>query len=64
MKLYAKEKVRLNSIGKPLHDEFDLLIGVTAIQNKLTLITDNIKDFKNLQGLKMENWFDRKKESK
>ena len=64
IKLYAKEKVRLNSIGKPLHDEFDLLIGVTAIQNKLTLITDNAKDFKNLQGLKIENWFNRKNENK
>ena len=34
---YAKEKVRLKRIGKPMHDEFDLLIGVTAIENKLNL---------------------------
>ena len=47
IKLYAKEKVRLRRIGRPMHDEFDLLIGVTALQNKLTLVTDNIKDFKN-----------------
>lgn len=39
-----------------MHDEFDLLIGVTALQNKLTLVTDNIKDFVNLEGLKIENW--------
>jgi len=38
-------------------DEFDLLIGVTAIENKLTLVTDNIKDFERLVGIKMENWF-------
>jgi tRNA(fMet)-specific endonuclease VapC len=61
IRLYAKEKVRLNSIGKPLHDEFDLLIGVTAIQNKLTLVSDNIKDFKNLKDLKIVNWFARNK---
>lgn len=26
-----------------MHDEFDLLIGVTAVENKLTLVTDNVK---------------------
>jgi tRNA(fMet)-specific endonuclease VapC len=56
---YAKEKVRLKSLGKPMHDEFDLLIGVTAIENKLTLVTDNIKDFEPLDGIKIENWFKR-----
>jgi tRNA(fMet)-specific endonuclease VapC len=58
--LYAKEKVRLKNIGKPMHDEFDLLIGVTAIENKLTLVTDNIKDFERLDGIVIENWFVRK----
>ena len=57
---YAKEKVRLRRLGKPIHDEFDLLIGVTAIENKLTLITDNLKDFERLDGIKTENWFKRK----
>jgi tRNA(fMet)-specific endonuclease VapC len=57
IKGYAKEKVRLRRIGKPMHDEFDLLIGVTAIQNKLTLVTDNEKDFTNIKGIEIENWF-------
>ena len=43
-----------------MHDEFDLLIGVTAVENKLTLVTDNIKDFERLDGIKIENWFDLK----
>jgi tRNA(fMet)-specific endonuclease VapC len=60
IKRYAKEKVRLRKIGKPIHDEFDLLIGVTAIENELTLITDNIKDFGQLNEIKIENWFERK----
>ena len=60
IKRYSKEKVRLKKIGKPMHDEFDLLIGVTAIENKLTLVTDNQKDFERLDGIKLENWFDRK----
>lgn len=43
-----------------MHDEFDLIIGVTAIVNNLTLVTDNKKDFKYLNKLKIENWFERK----
>jgi tRNA(fMet)-specific endonuclease VapC len=53
---YAKEKVRLRRLGTPMHDEFDLLIGVTAVENKLTLVTDNEKDFRPIEGLKIENW--------
>jgi len=60
VKRYAKEKVRLRNNGTPVHDEFDLLIGVTAVENGLTLVTDNIKDFKRLKGIKIENWVTRK----
>ena len=56
---YAKEKVRLRKLGKPMNDEFDLMIGVTAIENKLILVSDNIKDFEGLEGIKIENWFKR-----
>lgn len=54
---YAKEKVRLRRLGKPIHDEFDLLIGVTAVENQLTLVTDNEKDFERLDGIIIENWY-------
>ncbi len=47
-----------------MHDEFDLLIGVTAIENKIILVTDNIKDFERLDGIKLENWFIRKPKEK
>jgi tRNA(fMet)-specific endonuclease VapC len=60
IKKYAKEKVRLRKMGKPMNDEFDLLIGVTAVENKLTLVTDNEKDFVNIEDLTIENWFERK----
>ena len=59
IKRYAKEKVRLRKIGKPMHDEFDLLIGITAIENKLTLVADNVKDFERLDGIEIENLFKR-----
>ena len=60
IKKYAQEKVRLNKLGKPQNDEFDLLIGVTAIENKLVLATENTKDFERLQGIEIENWIVRK----
>ena len=60
VKRYAKEKVRLRKMGKPMHDEFDLLIGVTSVENKLILVTDNITDFQNIEDIKIENWFKRK----
>ena len=47
-------------MGKPMHDEFDLLIGVTSVENQLTLVTDNITDFQNIEGIQVENWFKRK----
>lgn len=59
LKSYAKEKVRLRKIGKPMNDEFDLLIGVTAIENKLILVTDNVNDFVNMEEIKIENWLKR-----
>ena len=40
----------------PLHDEFDLIIGATAIASELILVTDNEKHFKNLDSIKIENW--------
>ena len=60
IKRYAKEKVRLRKMGKSMNDEFDLLIGVTSVENKLTLVTDNITDFENIENIKIENWFKRK----
>jgi tRNA(fMet)-specific endonuclease VapC len=55
--VYSQEKTRFQKIGKPQHDEFDLIIGASAIANGLTLITDNIKHFQNFENIKIENWF-------
>jgi tRNA(fMet)-specific endonuclease VapC len=56
---YASEKVRLRKMGRPINDEFDLLIGVTSVENRLTLVTDNVQDFERIDGIKIENWFTR-----
>lgn len=54
--LAAKEKVRLRLNGTPIDDDFDLLIGCTAIANNMIVVTENIKDFKNINGIRLENW--------
>ena len=53
--LYAEEKARLRKAGT-LIDDFDLLIGCTAIANGLTLVTNNTKHFNRLQNIKLEDW--------
>ena len=55
----AKEKARLRMAGTPAHNNFDLLIGCTAVVNGLTMVTDNIKDFKRISNIKLEDWLER-----
>ena len=43
----------------PADDDFDLLIGCTAVVNDLIMITENLKDFKNFSGIRLENWVER-----
>ena len=56
--LYAKEKVRLRKLGT-LIDDFDLLIGCSAVVNNLILVTENEKHFKRIRKIKIENWIKR-----
>lgn len=53
--IYAQEKARLKTKGSIL-DDFDLLIGATAIYNGLILVTRNTSDFERLEGIVMEDW--------
>jgi len=53
--LYAKEKARLQKAGTPI-DDFDLLIGVTSVIHKLTMVTNNTNHFKRISGIKLEDW--------
>ncbi len=53
--VYASEKTRLRKSGSLL-DDFDLLIGATAIANNLILVTRNVSDFERLKGIELENW--------
>ena len=51
---YAQLKVNLEKAGEKL-DEFDLLIGVTALVNNLILITRDTKYFRRIKGLKLND---------
>ena len=53
--VYAKEKARLRRKGN-LIDDFDLLIGATAISNNLILVTNNTRDFDRINGIILEDW--------
>jgi tRNA(fMet)-specific endonuclease VapC len=56
--LYAKEKARLRSKGLLISD-FDILIACTAVEKNLIMVTENLKEFKRISGIKIENWVKR-----
>lgn len=56
---FVEEKCRLQFSGTPLENNFDLLIACTAVVNEMTMVTDNIKDFKNIRNISIENWIPR-----
>lgn len=55
---YAKEKVATERQGTPVAD-FDLLIGCSALENNLVMVTDNVKHFAPIPGIILENWIER-----
>ena len=52
---YGEIRYKLEHKGQRV-DQFDLLIGATALHHKLTLVTSNIKHFERMEGLEIENW--------
>ena len=55
LSLYAKEKARLRKEGL-LIDDFDLLIGATAVAHTMVLVTNNTDHFKRIEGIQIEDW--------
>jgi tRNA(fMet)-specific endonuclease VapC len=53
--LYAEEKARLRKTGQTL-DDFDLLIGVSSVANKMVLVTNNESHFERIKNIEIENW--------
>ncbi len=52
---YASEKARLRRVGQ-LIDDFDLLIGSTAIADNRIMVTNNARHFNRITGIQIENW--------
>ena len=52
MEIFAKAKRSLELKGSGL-DDFDLLIGATALENNTALVTDNAKHFDRFPGLNL-----------
>ena len=57
LEIYAAQKAELRRSGS-LIDDFDLLIACGAIQNEMTLVSDNTKHFNRLP-VKLVNWIER-----
>ena len=49
-RVFGEERARLREEGNLIGD-MDILIGATAISNSLTLLTNNRRDFRRIQGL-------------
>ena len=55
VELSSDAYAKLRKAGKHSgHD--DLLIAGIALANNLVLVTNNTKDFENIEGLELENW--------
>ncbi len=55
-KIYPKIRASLEKSGNPI-GPMDLLIASISIANNFTLVTNNLKEFRGVKGLKLENWF-------
>lgn len=55
LKLYGTIKSDLERQGQRL-DEFDLLIGATALTNRMVMVTSNTKHFQRIPNIEIEDW--------
>lgn len=52
---FGEIRARLQAAGTPIGG-YDLLIAAHALHERLTLVTNNIREFRRVPGLKLENW--------
>ena len=53
--IFGMLKASLKKSGMLL-DDFDLITAACAMTNNLTLVTNNTKHFRRIDGLKLTNW--------
>jgi tRNA(fMet)-specific endonuclease VapC len=52
---HARARVRLEVAGRPM-PYADGQIAAVAVVNGLTLVTANVRDFRGVEGLRVEDW--------
>lgn len=52
---YATQSARLRAAGKPIGAN-DLWIACHALADDSTLVTNNLREFERVAGLRVENW--------
>lgn len=55
VELFGSNKAYLKSMGTII-DDFDILIGSTAIKHDLIMVTENVRHLSRLPGIIVENW--------
>ncbi|MGM9702860.1 MAG: type II toxin-antitoxin system VapC family toxin [Prevotella sp.] len=55
VELFGSNKAYLKSMGTII-DDFDILIGSTAIKHNLIMVTENVRHLSRLPGIIVENW--------
>lgn len=52
---YARVRADLESRGRPI-GPLDLMIGAHALSIDATLVTNNVKEFRRVRGLRVQDW--------
>ncbi|MGH9434616.1 MAG: type II toxin-antitoxin system tRNA(fMet)-specific endonuclease VapC [Terriglobia bacterium] len=52
---YGRLRVQLEKAGSPIGG-YDLLIAAHALSQRLILVTNNVREFSRVDGLRIENW--------
>jgi len=55
METFGSLKAELEKQGKKI-DDFDLIIASTAVHLSYTLVTNNVRHFRDIPDLALENW--------
>jgi len=55
---YGRIRAELEAAGQPIGMN-NLLIAAQTYSLGLTLITDNLREFSSIQGLKIDDWLER-----
>jgi tRNA(fMet)-specific endonuclease VapC len=55
-RIAAVTRVALERVGTPI-GPMDVLIAATAIASHAVLVTRNVREFRRIEGLQVENWY-------